>query len=358
MHDDDVKELDREHQSIVQRPDAGRQQQLRAHLRGLWSAVAGGWAEHAAYIDARSAPVTAAMLGLTAPRAGDRVLELACGPGGLGLAAAERVAPGGDVVLTDVVPEMTEIAAARAAALGARERRRARARPRGHRRAERRLRRRPVPRGAHVRPGSRARRARRSPACCARAAAPRSRCGPRASATPGSASCSTPSASRSARRSRRPASPGRSRSPTPSGLVRLLEAAGLADVTLERDPGAVARAARSTSGGRRTAALAGPLGQRLAALPDAAARAVRERARRQHRAVRDRRRARPSRVDSPRVRAASLVPRRLRDEVVRELLDVPVELRDARRATSPRRGPRARRSGRPRARRPPARPRG
>jgi SAM-dependent methyltransferase len=50
--------------------------------------------------------------------AGDRVLELACGPGGLGLAAAARVGPGGDVVLSDVAEEMTAIAAARAAALG------------------------------------------------------------------------------------------------------------------------------------------------------------------------------------------------------------------------------------------------
>jgi SAM-dependent methyltransferase len=46
------------------------------------------------------------------------VLELACGPCGLGLAAAERVAPGGEVVLSDVVPEMTAIASARAEALG------------------------------------------------------------------------------------------------------------------------------------------------------------------------------------------------------------------------------------------------
>ena len=49
---------------------------------------------------------------------GDRVLELACGPGGLGLAAAERVGPGGEVVLTDVAEQMTAIAAARAAELG------------------------------------------------------------------------------------------------------------------------------------------------------------------------------------------------------------------------------------------------
>jgi SAM-dependent methyltransferase len=52
----------------------------------------------------------------TAPRAGEHVLELACGPGGAGLAAATRVGPDGEVVLSDVVVEMTEIAAARAAA--------------------------------------------------------------------------------------------------------------------------------------------------------------------------------------------------------------------------------------------------
>jgi SAM-dependent methyltransferase len=46
------------------------------------------------------------------------VLELACGPGGAGLAAAARVAPGGEVVLSDVSSGMTAIAAARAAALG------------------------------------------------------------------------------------------------------------------------------------------------------------------------------------------------------------------------------------------------
>jgi SAM-dependent methyltransferase len=58
------------------------------------------------------------MLALAAPRPGEDVLELACGPGGLGLAAAARVAPGGTAVLSDVAPGMTEIAAARAAELG------------------------------------------------------------------------------------------------------------------------------------------------------------------------------------------------------------------------------------------------
>jgi SAM-dependent methyltransferase len=104
---------DRRPQSNGRNPD-----ELRARLRGMWAAVAPGWAEHAAYADARGAAVGEAMLALAKPQPGDRVLELACGPGGLGLAAAERVAPGGEVVLSDVVPEMTSIAAARASALG------------------------------------------------------------------------------------------------------------------------------------------------------------------------------------------------------------------------------------------------
>ena len=94
--------------------------QLRAGLHGMWASVAGGWAEHADYVDARGAEVSEAMLDLADPQPGERVLELACGPGGLGLAAAGRVAPAGEVVLSDVAQEMTSIAAARAEALGLR----------------------------------------------------------------------------------------------------------------------------------------------------------------------------------------------------------------------------------------------
>jgi enediyne biosynthesis protein CalE5 len=113
-----------ETKSIIERSDAGPaavvggRDEVRAKLRGMWAAVAPRWAEHAAYADARGAEVAEAMLALTLPQPGERVLELACGPGGLGLAAAERVAPGGEVVLSDVVPQMTSIAAARASAAG------------------------------------------------------------------------------------------------------------------------------------------------------------------------------------------------------------------------------------------------
>ena len=84
----------------------------------MWSAVADSWSEHAAYVDARGAHVTEQMLDVVALRPGDHVLELACGPGSVGLAAAERVSPGGSVVMSDVAAEMTAIAAARAASLG------------------------------------------------------------------------------------------------------------------------------------------------------------------------------------------------------------------------------------------------
>lgn len=102
--------------SIAEQADAGGQ--LRAHLHGMWAAVADAWGEHAEYVERRGAAVTDRMLELTAPAPGERVLELACGAGGLGLAVAPLVGRGGEVVVSDVAAEMTAIAAARAQALG------------------------------------------------------------------------------------------------------------------------------------------------------------------------------------------------------------------------------------------------
>jgi SAM-dependent methyltransferase len=91
---------------------------MRTHLHGMWASVAGAWGEHAGYADQRGAALTEALLERARIRPGDRVLELACGPGGAGLAAAARVAPDGEVVLSDVAEPMTAIAAERAAARG------------------------------------------------------------------------------------------------------------------------------------------------------------------------------------------------------------------------------------------------
>src|SRR5215218_11323287 len=92
--------------------------EVRTRMHGLWSSVAPNWGEQADFVDRRGAGMTARLLEMAALQPGERVLELACGPGGLGLAAAERVAPGGEVVLSDIASEMTQIAAKRAQALG------------------------------------------------------------------------------------------------------------------------------------------------------------------------------------------------------------------------------------------------
>jgi SAM-dependent methyltransferase len=111
-------------ESIVERSDGGAGtgpgdgDVLRSRLRGMWGGVAAAWEEHAADIDARGAELTARLLELAALRPGDRVLELACGPGGLGIAAASLVAPGGEVVVSDVASAMTAAAARRAEGLG------------------------------------------------------------------------------------------------------------------------------------------------------------------------------------------------------------------------------------------------
>jgi SAM-dependent methyltransferase len=91
---------------------------LRASLRAIWASAAPSWGQHAGHIDTRSALVAQAMLDAAGLHRGARVIELACGPGGVGMAAAEIVGPDGAVVLSDFAPEMTAIAAARAEVAG------------------------------------------------------------------------------------------------------------------------------------------------------------------------------------------------------------------------------------------------
>jgi ubiquinone/menaquinone biosynthesis C-methylase UbiE len=93
---------------------ASNADELRAGMHLMWGAVAPGWERNADFVDSRGADMTAVMLAKADLREGERILELACGPGGLGMAAAERVGAGGEVVVSDVVPQMTTIAATRA----------------------------------------------------------------------------------------------------------------------------------------------------------------------------------------------------------------------------------------------------
>lgn len=84
--------------------------------RTQWSGVAGAWERHAKRFDAQSGEVaTAWMLEAAGLRPGEQVLELACGPAGVGLQAARAVAPGGRVLCTDFAEPMVDAARRRVA---------------------------------------------------------------------------------------------------------------------------------------------------------------------------------------------------------------------------------------------------
>jgi SAM-dependent methyltransferase len=84
----------------------------------MWSAVAPAWGANAGFIESRGREVSAELLALSDPQPGERLLELAGGTTGPGIAAAPLVGPGGEVVISDVSPEMTSLAAARVEELG------------------------------------------------------------------------------------------------------------------------------------------------------------------------------------------------------------------------------------------------
>lgn len=98
----------------TQRPPDAELEGLRKNMHAMWGSVAPAWKQNAEFVDRRTTEMSKAMLDAVKLEPGQRVLELACGAGGLGLAAAELVGETGEVVLSDVAPEMTAIAAARA----------------------------------------------------------------------------------------------------------------------------------------------------------------------------------------------------------------------------------------------------
>jgi SAM-dependent methyltransferase len=85
-------------------------------MSDMWDSVAPGWDANFEFVDRHLADATAAMLDAAAIGAGDSILDLATGPGGAGLAAAERVGPSGSVILSDDAPQMVAVAARRASA--------------------------------------------------------------------------------------------------------------------------------------------------------------------------------------------------------------------------------------------------
>ena len=82
-----------------------------------WSAVAAAWDAHVDDVDGPSADATASLLAQVAVRPGDRLLELAAGPGSLGPTWSQLVGPSGLVLLSDLAPGMVEVARRRSEGL-------------------------------------------------------------------------------------------------------------------------------------------------------------------------------------------------------------------------------------------------
>ncbi|HEX4034992.1 MAG TPA: class I SAM-dependent methyltransferase [Solirubrobacteraceae bacterium] len=83
-----------------------------------WNRAAAGWGRQRDDFARQAAPVSNWMLDAAELSPGQRVLDLAGGPGELGIAAAPRVLPGGSVTCSDQSEKMVDLARAQGEALG------------------------------------------------------------------------------------------------------------------------------------------------------------------------------------------------------------------------------------------------
>jgi SAM-dependent methyltransferase len=83
-----------------------------------WERAATGWGRRADRIRQYGLPVSMWMIEHSGLQSGQRVLELAAGPGDTGFLAAELIEPGGTLVSSDASDAMLELARARAEAFG------------------------------------------------------------------------------------------------------------------------------------------------------------------------------------------------------------------------------------------------
>jgi SAM-dependent methyltransferase len=86
----------------------------RERLLDGWDEAAQGWGRQADRVQESARPVSDWMLSHAKPAPGERVLELAAGPGDTGFLAARMVEPGGSLICSDAVAGMLEVARERA----------------------------------------------------------------------------------------------------------------------------------------------------------------------------------------------------------------------------------------------------
>jgi ubiquinone/menaquinone biosynthesis C-methylase UbiE len=96
-------------------PDPDEQ---RAGLLDGWEHASSGWGRRAQRVRDWGMPVSTWMIEQLSLQPGQRLLELAAGPGDTGFLAAELIAPGGTLISSDATEGMLEVARERARELG------------------------------------------------------------------------------------------------------------------------------------------------------------------------------------------------------------------------------------------------
>jgi ubiquinone/menaquinone biosynthesis C-methylase UbiE len=92
--------------------------ELDERQRELWRRGAQGWERRQASLREKTAPVSQWLVDAIDPQPGQRVLDLAAGPGETGFMAAQRLGPEGRLLSTDQAQEMVDVARRRADELG------------------------------------------------------------------------------------------------------------------------------------------------------------------------------------------------------------------------------------------------
>jgi ubiquinone/menaquinone biosynthesis C-methylase UbiE len=95
-------------------------EELDQKQREMWQRAAQGWERHQVALRERTGAVSEWLVEAVDPQPGERVLDLAAGPGETGFLAAQRIGDEGSLLCTDQAPQMVEVAQRRAAELGLR----------------------------------------------------------------------------------------------------------------------------------------------------------------------------------------------------------------------------------------------
>ena len=93
-------------------------QELDERQRESWRRGARGWERRQKSLREKTEPVSRWLVDAVDPQPGERMLDIAAGPGETGFMAAKRLGPEGCLLCTDQSPEMVEVARRRAAELG------------------------------------------------------------------------------------------------------------------------------------------------------------------------------------------------------------------------------------------------